>query len=54
MKKVFGKKVYFAKMNEKAVIPSKKNEDAGYDIYACFDEDYIRNKTYANRHCLGL
>ena len=42
MRKVFGKKVYFAKMNEKAVIPSKKNEDAGYDVYACFDEDYIK------------
>ena len=35
------KNVYFAKRNEKAIIPSKKDEDAGYDIYACFDEDYI-------------
>ncbi len=35
------KKVYFSKMNEKAIIPNKKDEDAGYDIYACFEEDYI-------------
>lgn len=30
--------VYFAKVKENAVIPSKRAEDAGYDIYACFDE----------------
>ena len=35
------KNIYFAKRNEKAIIPSKKDEDAGYDFYACFDEDYI-------------
>ena len=35
------KNVYFAKMKEKAIIPSKEEENAGYDIYACFDEDYI-------------
>lgn len=34
-------KLYFAKLREGAVIPSKRVEDAGYDIYACFDEDYI-------------
>ena len=33
--------VYFAKMKEGAVIPSKEEENAGYDLYACFDEDYI-------------
>lgn len=33
--------VYFAKRNEKAILPNKKDEDAGYDFYACFDEDYI-------------
>ena len=27
--------VYFAKLNENAIIPSKKDEDAGFDIYAC-------------------
>lgn len=34
-------KVYFSKLNANAIIPSKRVEDAGYDIYACFEEDYI-------------
>lgn len=34
-------KIYFAKVRQNATIPSKRNEDAGYDIYACFDEDYM-------------
>lgn len=34
-------KIYFAKVRPEATIPSKRNEDAGYDIYACFDEDYM-------------
>ena len=34
-------KIYFAKMNKNAIIPSKKKEDAGYDVYACFDSDYF-------------
>lgn len=33
--------LYFAKVNPNAIIPSKRLEDAGYDLYACFDEDYI-------------
>lgn len=32
-------KIYFAKLKDKAIIPSKKEEDAGYDVYACFEED---------------
>ena len=35
------KNVYFAKRNEKAVLPSKEEENAGYDFYAFFDEDYL-------------
>ena len=35
------RKIYFAKIKDKAIIPSKEDENAGYDIYACFDEDYI-------------
>lgn len=31
----------FAKVKENAIIPSKTEENAGYDIYACFEEDYI-------------
>lgn len=34
-------KVYFAKMHEEAKIPQKRLEDAGYDIFPCFNEDYI-------------
>ncbi len=34
-------KLYFGKLRENAIIPSKREEDAGYDIYACFDEDYF-------------
>ena len=31
----------FAKVKPNAIIPTKKYEDAGRDVYACFDEDYI-------------
>lgn len=34
-------KVLFAKLDENAVIPSKREDDAGYDLYACFEQDYI-------------
>jgi dUTP pyrophosphatase len=30
--------VYFAKLSETAIIPSKRDEDAGYDFYACLDD----------------
>ena len=33
--------IKFAKVRPDAIIPSKRNEDMGYDIYACFDEDYM-------------
>jgi dUTP pyrophosphatase len=33
--------VYFTKLKAGARIPTKHDEDAGYDIYACFDEDFI-------------
>jgi len=33
--------VKFAKIREGAIIPSKDLENAGYDIYPCFDEDYM-------------
>ena len=33
--------IKFAKVKSNAIIPSKEEEDAGYDIYACFDEDFI-------------
>ncbi len=31
----------FAKVKSDAIIPTKEKENAGYDIYACFNEDYI-------------
>lgn len=33
--------IYFAKLKPNAVIPSKRLEDGAFDIYACFDEDFI-------------
>lgn len=33
--------IKFAKIHPNAIIPSKRDEDMGFDIYACFDEDYI-------------
>ena len=37
-------KILFAKVKPNAIIPSKREEDGAYDIYACFDEDYIEIK----------
>lgn len=34
--------IYFAKTKPNAVIPSKRDEDAGYDLYPCFEEDLIK------------
>ena len=31
--------ISFAKIREGAVIPSKRDEDSDYDLYACFDEE---------------
>ena len=32
--------VWFAKVKQDAVIPTKREEDAGYDIFLCFEEDF--------------
>lgn len=34
-------KLYWAKVKENAKVPNKRVEDAGYDLYACFEEDYL-------------
>lgn len=34
-------RIYFAKVKNNAAIPNKRAEDAGYDIYCCFDEEYM-------------
>lgn len=35
------KNIYFAKIKPNAIIFNKEDENAGYDIFACFDEDYM-------------
>ena len=38
-------KIYWAKVKEDAIIPNKREEDAGYDLYPCFQEDYMEIKS---------
>jgi dUTP pyrophosphatase len=33
--------IFWAKVKPDAKIPTKRDEDGWYDIYACFEEDYI-------------
>lgn len=33
-------KLMWAKVEPTGIIPVKRDEDAGYDLYACFEEDY--------------
>lgn len=39
----------FAKVRPDAIIPSKREEDGLYDIYACFDEDFIVIQPHTNK-----
>jgi dUTP pyrophosphatase len=39
----------FAKIKNGAIIPSKREEDAGYDVFACFDEDFMYFKPHQTR-----
>lgn len=41
LEKFFPRNIYFAKVRKEAIIPSKREEDGAFDIYACFEEDYI-------------
>lgn len=34
-------KIYFSKIKKNAIIPTKETHNAGFDIYACFDSDYV-------------
>ncbi len=34
-------KIYFTRLRPEAVIPSKRAEDAGYDVYACLESDWL-------------
>ena len=33
--------IQVAKMHPDAVIPTKRDEDAGYDLYPCFEDEYM-------------
>jgi len=33
--------LFFAKVKDNGIVPSKRPEDSGYDVYSCFDEDSI-------------
>lgn len=45
----------WAKTNPNGVIPSKRREDAGYDIYACFDQDeLVLKKLQPNKVPTGI
>lgn len=48
MKEPFANKnqIYFAKVRGDAVIPSKERENAGYDIYAALEDDYLIIQPY--------
>lgn len=41
--------IYFAKLRGDAVIPRKERENAGYDIFATFEEDYILVPPYKTK-----
>lgn len=33
--------LFWAKTKEDAIVPTKRFEDAGYDLYACFEEEHL-------------
>lgn len=38
--------IKFCMLRDDAVMPSKRKEDAGWDIYPCFDTDWIRIRAH--------
>ena len=42
-------KIKFAKVRPDAKIPTKRREDAGWDIFPCFDEDWIEIPAFESR-----
>lgn len=42
-------KIYFAKLRPDAILPTKRLEDAGYDFYACFDDDFFMIEPFKTR-----
>lgn len=41
--------INFAKINQNAIIPSKRDEDAGYDFYPCFSDEFICLKPFETK-----
>lgn len=41
--------VKFAKTNPNAIIPTKRDEDAGFDLYACFEERGIMIQPFSTK-----
>ena len=41
--------IKFAKVHPDAKIPTKRREDAGYDLWPCFNEDWIEIPPFENR-----
>ena len=42
-------KIMFAKLRDGAVIPSKRDEDSDYDLYACFEEEEFVIPAFSTR-----
>ena len=42
-------KIIFAKLRDGAIIPSKRDEDSDYDLYACFDEEEFVIPAFSTR-----
>ena len=41
--------IKFAKVMPSAKIPTKRREDAGYDLWPCFEDDWIEIKPFESR-----
>lgn len=41
--------IKFAKVHPDAKIPTKRVEDAGYDVWPCFDSDWVEIPPFENR-----
>lgn len=48
-KTVKGNDLFFAKVKENAIIPTKEVANMGYDVYACFDEEYMVIKPHETK-----
>lgn len=42
-------KIIFAKLRDNAIIPSKRDEDSDYDLYACFDDEEFVIPAFSTR-----